>query len=183
MILPLLTLLGYALICLRDRITNTVVFLFMIILVTLWPVYVSSKIVTDIASSPIPKGDTGQFVWGWAAGGGVKEATELFIKESSDKKIFVATQGTFGLLPYAFEIYLVQNPNITIQGYWPLDQGIPDELRKKATEMPTYVVFYQPCPSCIHAGIAPASWDVEQILQVKKSPDTYFTVYKIPGSK
>ena len=36
-----------------------------------------------------------------------------FLKEKAkNEKIYVATEGTFGLMPYALELYLHDNPNV-----------------------------------------------------------------------
>ena len=53
------------------------------------------------------------------------------------------TDGTFGLLPYAFEMYQLDNHNVTIKGLWPVPQLIPDAITKDAATYPTYMVFNQ----------------------------------------
>lgn len=138
-------------------------------------------IITDFDRAPIPRSDKNQFFKSWPAGVGVKESIEILEKESKDKKIFVGTQGTFGLMPYALEMYLYENPNIKIVGIWPIKDTPPDELINASKTMPTYVLFYQPCPSCKNIGEAPATWNLKKIYQVERSEQNSFTtLYQLP---
>jgi 4-amino-4-deoxy-L-arabinose transferase-like glycosyltransferase len=137
-------------------------------------------ILTNFAKANIPPSDREQFVTGWPAGGGVRESIEYLTEVSKNQKIFVGTEGTFGLMPYALEIYLKDNKNIEIKGYWPVDSMPSNEVLAKAATMPTYFVFYQPCPSCPKTGVAPIQWPAEKILQIEKpEQDSFYTLYKI----
>ncbi len=148
-------------------------------------VYLFAFVITDfliiknITKAPIAMGDRDQMIFGWSAGGGVQESVAYLQNEAKDKKIFVGTQGTFGLMPYAFEIYTKTNPNIMIKGYWPLNEQIPQGLLEKSKEMPTYVYFYQSCGACEGTGLVPKSWPVTKVLQYKKSENVYATLYKV----
>lgn len=139
-------------------------------------------IVTDFNKASVPRSDKGQFIQGWPSGVGVRETIEFLKEQSKDQKIYVATEGTFGLMPYALEIYLVDNPNVTIQGFWPITEEIPQEVFEASKMTPTYFVFYQDCPHCVHSGMVPKSWEenakiVFQIERVEK--ERYYTLYKI----
>lgn len=137
-------------------------------------------IITDFKNAPIPQADKGQFITGWPSGVGVAESVKFFKNEAKNRKIFVGTQGTFGLMPFALEIYLDKNPNIKIVGYWPLNNSLPQEVIAAGKKMPTYFVFYQECKVCQGIGIAPASWPVEKIFQIEKEEKgQFFTLYKI----
>ena len=96
------------------------------------------------------------------------------------KKIYVGTGGTFGLMPYALEIYLHDNPNITIKGFWPVEGTPPKEVLEAAKKMPTYFVMYQGCPSCPETGIAPSEWKAESVLEFERiEPDSFYNLYEI----
>ena len=137
-------------------------------------------ILTDFDKASIARSDLNQYYRAWPAGGGVAETVALLEKESKNKKIYVATGGTFGLLPYALEIYLHDNPNITIEGIWPVEDNPSQELIEMSKKMPTYVVFYQSCSSCRFTGEAPKAWPVKKIYQYQKiEKDTYHTVYQL----
>jgi 4-amino-4-deoxy-L-arabinose transferase-like glycosyltransferase len=140
----------------------------------------SFLILTDFENSRIPEADKEQFITGWPSGVGVRETVEFLDNKSKDQKIFVGTEGTFGLMPYSLLIYLKDNKNIEIEGYWPIKDTLPEEVVKKANVMPVYFVFYQPCPSCPQAGIAPVTWPVKEVFKIKKEgTDNFYTLYQV----
>jgi len=83
-------------------------------------------------------------------------------------------------MPYAFDIYLNKNKNITIQGFWPMKDAPPQEAIAVSRHMPTYFVFYQPCPGCKLSGEAPDTWHAKLVQRyVKGIGKTYFSIYQI----
>ena len=141
-------------------------------------------ILTDFAHAPIPQSDVTQFVNDWPAGGGVKETVAFFTEQSQNKKIVIATEGTYGLMPEAYEISLVDNPNIKIQGLWPIESTFPKMLEESSKKYPTYVVFYQPCVSCSNGDQAPIGWPLKLIASYKKgSGDRYLRLYQVISLK
>lgn len=137
-------------------------------------------ILNDFARAPIAKSDLDQYINDWPSGGGVKESIEFFRKEAEIGPIYIATEGTFGLLPFSYEIYLVDKKNITINGFWPINDIPPEEATEKAQQMPVYFVFYQPCPSCEFNGSAPENWPLTQVLSFKKGEgNSFLTVYRL----
>ncbi len=102
--------------------------------------YFDWKLLTDPIHAPLPYADRQQFINDWPAGYGVKEAVAFLAKESEKGKIIVGTEGTFGLFPYAFELYLGSNPNIEFRAKWPVDE-VPPDLIEAAATYPTYLVF------------------------------------------
>ncbi len=83
-------------------------------------------------------------------------------------------------MPYALEIYFHGNKDVVTQGFWPINDIPPAEVFNSANHMPTYFVFYQPCPSCVSTGVAPKSWPVEQVFQIPKmEKGSYYTLYQI----
>ncbi len=121
----------------------------------------------------IPNSDKGQYFNGWPSGGGINESVRFFKQESEKEKIFVATEGTFGSPPYALEIYLIENKNIQIKGYWPLSDRLPDEVLEKAGLMPTYFVFNE-------TQIIPEKWPLRLIGRYQKGIGQYYlSVYRV----
>lgn len=100
-------------------------------------------IITNPLYAPIPQADKGQYMDDWPSGGGVLEVNNYLLAKSGDGKVSVYTEGTFGLLPYAVEIYLVENKNIEIHGIWPLPDSIPESILADAGDHETYVVLNQ----------------------------------------
>ena len=136
--------------------------------------FISFQFAYDPINSQIAKADNSQYVNSWAAGWGVKESIAFFKKESRDKKIFVATQGTFGLMPEAMEMYLVDNKNLVIKGYWPVDK-FPKEVLDNAKKMPTYFIFYQK-----EHQVIPPDFPLELIFQVEQGNNgSYYRVYQV----
>ena len=113
------------------------------IIFILYPGFISAQFAYSPEKAQIADMDRNQYINGWAAGWGVKESVIFFTKEAEKQKIFVATEGTFGLMPEAMEMYLIGNKNVTIKGYWPIDI-FPKELLEVSKKMPTYLIFYQP---------------------------------------
>lgn len=137
-------------------------------------------IVTNFGKASLPQSDLDQFVTGWPAGGGVKESVAILEEKSKQGKIYVGTEGTFGLMPAALEIYLGKNPNVIIKGFWPIQETPPHELMEASKHMPTYFVFYQDCASCVHVGLSPLSWPVTQVFQIEKEQrGRFYTLYQV----
>lgn len=180
MTLSLLPLIALALYKLRFAIRRTWLFT-----ICLW-LFISLQlrsdyfILTNFSHAPIPQSDLGQYINDWPAGGGVKEAVSFFKEKAKKEKIYIGTQGTFGLMPYALEIYLVDNPNIKIVGFWPIGENPPKKLIDQSRIMPTFVVFYQSCDFCEKVGLAPKSWPLTLVAKYEKpAPARFFSIYKV----
>ncbi len=158
--------------------SNYIVTILTIILFIIYPLKVSSDFIFNPSKAAIADADHKQYISEWPAGGGVKESIAFFEEKSKNEKIFIGTEGTFGLLPYALEIYLANNPNITIKGYWPVEK-IPQEALNASEKMPTYFIFYQPCIECEYPGDAPDDWPLKKVSEYKKNDAIFYTVYSV----
>src|SRR3989344_3185139 len=159
-------------------IAYTTIPIFLLILVALILLILSDfYILADFARAPIAKADTDQFMNEWPAGGGVREIVAFARGESKKGKIYVATEGTFGSLPtYAMEIYLDENKNIEKRGIWPLPKDIPEDLVKRAKNMPVYLVLND-------SAMPPAGWPVKLIDKFQKGiGDSYMSLYEVVPS-
>lgn len=179
MTLSLLPLIAFSLVNIGTKIKKTSLFIIFCFLVFLLPLKTDYLILNDFARAYIPESDIIQYMTGWPAGGGIKESVEFFKNEAKKGKIYIATQGTFGLMPYALEIYLINNPNIKIEGYWPIGDTIPTRVIEESKKVPTYFFFYQPCSSCQNIGIAPTTWKLDPVLQLKTGDTNYTSIYRI----
>lgn len=140
MALPLLILAAWSLVWLGQRIKNRVWRLVWLCLIFVYAFYFDFLVLTNPPKAPVTKSDKGQYIISWPAGIGIKEAIVFFKQEASRQSIMVATEGTFGMFPAAFELYLWDHPKIEIKGYWPVNE-VPEELLAKAQEKPVYLVF------------------------------------------
>ena len=113
---------------------------FVLAVICLPCVYVSYGIITNIAAAHIPKSDTGQYINDWPSGWGTNEVVAFLQKEAKRGPVAVYTEGTFGLFPYALEMYLVTNKNIEIHGVWPPPKLLQDDMKVSASKKPTYYV-------------------------------------------
>ena len=73
-------------------------------------------LLTDPVKAPLHNSEKEQFFYDWSAGYGLSEIREYLRKLPDDKKIVVATEGSFGTLPNGLEIYFSGHPTIQILG-------------------------------------------------------------------
>ena len=108
----------------------------------------------------------------WPSGYGIPEVIEFIKQESQKEPIFVATEGTFGLTPYALTIYLQNYPNVDINGYWPIHSGVPEIIEISKTKT-TYILFkdtQEPDPT----------WPLTLVVQYRKGRGEVFSkLYRV----
>lgn len=137
-------------------------------------------IITNPLYALIPYADKGQYIDNWPSGWGIKEVNNYLANKATSGKIYVFTEGTFGLLPYGIEIYLVDNPNVSISGIWPLPEVFPEAMIKAAENFPTYFILNQ-------SQQPPVNWPLELINEYQKGnrKDRKLRFYRVlapPGS-
>lgn len=143
MTMPLVVLIALGMSIIYRKLSNRLV-LCIIFASLMLPLFITDIwIVQNPLLASIPKSDKSQYMEDWPSGWGVKEVTKYLADEAEQSPISVYTEGTFGLLPYALEIYLVDNPNIKIQGMWPLPVKMPEQMEKDALTRPTFFVMNQ----------------------------------------
>lgn len=181
MTLFLLPLISYSLMILYSRFKKRYLFVVFYLFILSFPITTDYFILNDFSHAQIPSSDIHQYKTDWSAGGGVRESVEILRQEAEKGKIYIATQGTFGLMPFSYEIYLVQNPNVTIEGFWPISDEIPQKVLDKSKIMPTYFVFYQACVPCAGVGLPPERWkSLDLIYQYEKDyGKKYLSLYKV----
>lgn len=159
---------------------NKYIFVFFLLCGIGWLVISDYFILFNFAKAPIPYSDVSQYNNDWPSGAGIKESVVFFTEQAKNQKIFIGTQGTFGLMPYAYELYLLNNKNIILKGFWPISETVPKELIEMSKKMPTFFVFHQACPICPAKGHAPQGWVVTPVLEIQKfAAGAYLAVYKI----
>lgn len=168
MTLALLPIAAFSIFKIKELIKNKILIFGIFALLLYFPLNSGYFIINNFSESPIPAVDLEQYSNGWTSGAGVKEIVGFLENEARDKKIFVGTQGTFGLMPFALEMYLVENKNITLTGFWPIEETLPKELDEKRKQIPTYILFYQPCNICNSIGEPPALWPVTLVSSYKR---------------
>jgi 4-amino-4-deoxy-L-arabinose transferase-like glycosyltransferase len=174
MIMPLFIMSAWTIDILLTRITNRLVGLIFIGLICFTSVYGSYSIIADIKTARIPKSEQGQYIDDWPSGWGVPEIISYLKNQSQKGKVSVFTEGTFGLLPYAFEIYLGGITNIDIHGIWPVPNEMPVDIIQSALDHPTYFVMYQ-------SQSPPFQWHLELIAKYQKgiNKNSTMRLYKV----
>ena len=161
MIMPLLIMSAWTINTIFNRIKNRLLGCLCIILICGMSIYSSYSIISDIKTARIPKSEMGQYIDDWPSGWGVSEIVSFLQNESKTGKVSVFTEGTFGLLPYAFEIYLADIKNIDIHGIWPIPTEKPMDVIQSAGSHPTYFVMYQ-------NQTPPFQWHLELLAEYQK---------------
>lgn len=112
------------------------------VLFLIYPLISSIFLLTNPVKAKIATSDKNQYISSWPAGYGVKEIVEIIKKDSKDSNVYIATEGTFGLLPFALKIYFYENPNIQIEGFWPVDiNNLPSQVKVSDSDTRAYFVF------------------------------------------
>lgn len=143
MVLPLYILAAVGGVWVYERLKNSV-WRFVLAGVLLFSsVYTDFYIITNPLYAPIPQADAGQYIDDWPSGWGVPQVNAFLTSKAQEGEVSIYTDGTFGLLPYGIEIYLVNNPNVHIQGLYPVPQSPPKEVLADAFDHPTYILFNQ----------------------------------------
>jgi general stress protein CsbA len=140
MAMPILVLAAYTIDWITRSFGSKAVKTVLIGLILVPGMVLSYKILTDITHARIAKGDIGQYVNDWPSGWGVPEVAAFLNLQSQQGPVAVYTEGTFGLFPYALEIYTTGNKNIKIHGIWPMPIKLPDDMKASAMAEPTYFV-------------------------------------------
>lgn len=171
MTVPLIILVAYGIDKAIFLLKNKILIAGFLLILFSYPIFFDLKIVFDLLSAPLPTVDRGQYLDNWPAGWGINQVVDFLQEKAKSGQIAVGTEGTFGLTPYALEIYLVDNKNIQIQGFWPVNQGWM-WLEQNAQIKPTYILFKD-------TQIPDSSWDLEPILKIKRGKgDNYLTLYQ-----
>lgn len=137
------------------------------------PLYISFVLITDPVNAKIPENDRNQLFNDWPSGYGVREVISYLRDEAKKGKIVIGTEGTFGLNPAVYEIYLKNNPNVyKIIGYWPVSQ-VPPELLEYSKMYPTYLIFKE-------KQKIPGDWPLQLIAKYKRgNSETFLYFFKV----
>lgn len=144
------------------------------LLLFIYPVANSYFLLTNPTKANIASSDKNQYIEQWPAGFGVKEIVSFLKEQVKYGDVYVATEGTFGLLPYAFKIYFFNQPNPQIDGFWPLDKDdLPLQILSTAKIKKSYVVFNEN-----QKEISNSHLKFIDKFQKGKS-DTYMRIYEV----
>lgn len=166
MSLPLLVLAAVFLEQIATWAKIKLLFVIILLAVAAYPLFFDWQVLFNLYRSPIPKSDRGQYLNDWPAGGGVKESVDFFQSQAQKGKIAIFTDGTFGLMPYSLELYLVDHPNVQLKGVWPLEE-ITEEMLETANKKPTFLVTNQ-------KQDIPSQWPLKELKRYPKGESKVF---------
>ena len=171
MTLSLLPLYAYAIEKIWFSLKRSLLRIIFIIIIFIYPIYFDSQIIFNVINTPLPGSDRSQYLDDWPAGYGVIEVITYLNTEKENQPIYLATEGTFGLFPYAFELEYYDDSKVTVKGYWPLptQQTLEDEARSK----PIFLVLKE-------SQKLPSGYDADLINQYRRGlGDTYLKFYRL----
>lgn len=174
MTIPLLIIGADSIIRIWDRITRKSIKILFVLILIAPSMVISYRIISDPWNAPLPVSDRSQYLEDWPSGWGVPQVVSFLRNEAAVSPISVFTDGTFGLLPYSLEIYLVSNPNVTIKGIWPLPENPPIEVLTAVKKGPTYLVLNE-------KQSPPIGWALTLLGQYEKGKreGKYMRLYKV----
>jgi len=116
----------------------SVIFLISLII----PAITSYNLLFNPTSANIPKNDSDQLLNEWPAGYGVDEIVNYLKQQSENEQIYIGTEGTFGLYPYALNVYFFGNSNVKILDFWPVNQDeLPVQILIASEKNKTFFIF------------------------------------------
>lgn len=176
MTMPLYVLAAYTIDRIIIRVKNRTLLAVLIVLLVYGNISMSWGILTDIKHARLPKSEIGQYVNEWPSGWGVAEIVGILETKARSEKVAVYTEGTFGLLPYALEIYLHNNPNIEIHGVWPPPLLLPEDIRASAAQKNTYYIT--------NLTQTKPDWNLTLMGEFQKgdNPKSHIRLYKIDNA-
>jgi len=93
------------------------------------------------SKTPFPAIDRGQYIEGASAGPGTKQIVNFLQKQTEKhEKIYVFTEGTFGLLPYSLSIYFPHyEAKAQFEARWPIK---PEDFKYAKNLSKDYLVYF-----------------------------------------
>jgi 4-amino-4-deoxy-L-arabinose transferase-like glycosyltransferase len=126
----------------KSKKINRLVFSLIFILSVLYPITNSFLLLTSPTQAKIASSDYDQYINSWPAGYGVKEVVKTLNEEAQTKPVYIGTEGTFGLLPFALNIYFHGRTNPQITGFWPVNQdNLPEQVLNASKTKKTFFLF------------------------------------------
>jgi 4-amino-4-deoxy-L-arabinose transferase-like glycosyltransferase len=140
---------------------NIKVFVLLIVLYIASVAYFDYTIIHDHANVPFPEIDRGQYLEGWTAGWGTREIIEYAREKAKEKPVIILAEGNFGMAGDVLDVFLKRNDQISIRGFWPLDEKELYNHQKELESSFVYVVFP-------HKFEYPRNWPIKLIKRFDK---------------
>ena len=146
-----------------------------LILLTLLPIYLITRLLLDPIHFPYTSVDEG-YVNGWSAGNGTKQIADWAVNRVNSKGIpmTIFTEGTFGILPHGLELYADgRTTKLTITGLYPIIDIPPSHaLESVKTNPETYIILNNSYKKDVPPGL-------ELIASYPKLRDNPMNLYRV----
>lgn len=167
----LLLFAGYGLSIIKNSKAQITVY----ILITLLPLYLITRLITNPINYPYLKVDEG-YVNGWSAGNGTKQIAQWAVEriKETGQPMTIYTEGTFGILPNGLELYAQgKTQDLTVTGLYPIKQIPPLETLDSADRNPeTYFILNNTVVPSVPPGL-------ELIASYPKLRDNPMRLYRV----
>lgn len=173
MVMPLLVIVSSVIVDMYKTFKkNKKLVLILGIIIFIYPIFQSVLIIFSPVDVAIHRIDRNQLFDDWPSGYGVNEVVTYIKSKAENGKVVLGTEGTFGLNPAVYEIYLGLDKNVEIHGYWPVGE-VPKELLDKAKIYPTYLVFKE-------KQDIPQNWPLKLIAKYRRGKgETFLLFYQV----
>ncbi|MFH1244569.1 MAG: glycosyltransferase family 39 protein [bacterium] len=147
---------------------------------TLLPIYLITRLISDPIHFPYTSVDQG-YVNGWSAGNGTKQIADWAVAriKSTGKPMTIFTEGTFGILPHGLELYADGRVDgLTITGLYPITDIPPSHaLQSVKTNPETYIILNNSYKKDVPSGL-------ELVASYPKLRDNPMNLYRVlPSSQ
>jgi 4-amino-4-deoxy-L-arabinose transferase-like glycosyltransferase len=136
-------------------------FILLMVLFSVFYLYLDYPILYNFEKISFPPIDRGQYIEGPAAGWGVREILDFARKKSKEKTVIILAEGNFGLIGDMLEASLRSDDNISVRGYWPLNEETLWQSKKELEKNYVYAVFP-------HRSEFPGIWPIKLIKKYEK---------------
>lgn len=160
---------GYMLSILWERKMGKLIVSGACILLLFLPLRFAFLLLVNPIHAPMPTADFNQLVAEHPSGYGLEEVFTYIKDQSKSEQVTVATQGTFGLYPYAFYLEFWGDKNVRILPKWPLDK-LDDEMYEARKKGEVIVVLKE------IKVIPPTLQDLELVKRIEKPMSTKYPI-------
>ena len=125
-------------------------------------IYFDYPILFNQSKTFFPEIDRGQYIEGISSGYGLKEIVDYSRKKALEKPVILIAEGNFGVVGDMLNSSLGLNEkNINIRGYWPLDKKNLIENQKDLNKNNVFIVFS-------HRTEFPEDWPIKLVKKFEK---------------
>lgn len=141
--------------------------------------YFNYTILFDNQKIPFPPVDRGQYIESVNAGYGIKDLVQYVREKSVDKPVILLAEGNFGVVGDMLESSIGVGENISVRGFWPLNEKDLYDNQKELEKSHVFVVYSHRRPSEINPA-----WPLVMVREYSRPyGDSSFTLLELTRTK